>query len=65
MKTIILTFEDFNGNKDNYYNFKRCIEEAQKQLRYAIRYSNDKLPRVEPALEYISSFEFKHSEITK
>ena len=49
MKTI--TLEDFNGNKDNYYNFKNHIELAKKALHTASLYVLDYSPKFFDALD--------------
>ncbi len=38
MDVAQLTVEDFNGNADNYYNFMRAVQDAEKQLRLAEKY---------------------------
>ena len=38
MDATQLTVEDFNGNADNYYNFMRAVQNAEKQLRLAEKY---------------------------
>ena len=41
MGKTIVSFKTFAGNKDNYYNYKRQIEDATKSLRLAGRYCHD------------------------
>jgi hypothetical protein len=36
MKTTVSLREDFKGDKDAYYNFKRSVENAKKELKNAV-----------------------------